>query len=107
MCRAPPMGQRNEPLPVPSRCVGIVAKGLGVRAGEHWLFRDLDLDVGSGECLTLTGPNGSGKSTLLHLVVQTVRGPDVGLLALFLVPALPTPGALLVVAAAIALCVLR
>jgi ABC-type multidrug transport system ATPase subunit len=36
--------------------------------GEQWLFQDLDLDVGAGECLVLAGHNGSGKSTLLHLL---------------------------------------
>lgn len=53
----------------------------GVRAGEHWLFRDLDLDVSSGECLTLTGPNGSGKSTLLHCVYG-MRRPTEGSLTI-------------------------
>lgn len=36
--------------------------------GEQWLFQDLALDVGTGECLVLAGHNGSGKSTLLHLL---------------------------------------
>lgn len=46
--------------------MSVKAVGLGVLAGEHWLFHDLDLDVAAGECLVLTGDNGSGKSTLLH-----------------------------------------
>jgi ABC-2 type transport system ATP-binding protein len=46
--------------------MGIIGAGLGMRAGEQWLFRGLDLEVADGECLTLAGPNGSGKSTLLH-----------------------------------------
>lgn len=50
---------------------------LGVQAGEQWLFRDLTLEVGAGECLALTGPNGSGKSTLLHCCYG-VRQPSEG-----------------------------
>ncbi|EWC61531.1 ABC-type multidrug transport system, ATPase component [Actinokineospora spheciospongiae] len=44
----------------------IEGRGLGVRFGERWLFRGLDLDVPGGTCVVLTGDNGSGKSTLLR-----------------------------------------
>lgn len=50
---------------------------LGMRAGEHWLFRDLSIDLPDGSCLTLAGPNGSGKSTLLHCLYG-VRRPTEG-----------------------------
>ena len=30
-----------------------------------WVFRDVDLDVGAGERLTVTGPAGSGRTSLL------------------------------------------
>lgn len=40
--------------------------GLGVRAGDQWLFRELDCGVAGGSCLAVVGPNGSGKSTFLH-----------------------------------------
>ncbi|GAA1196351.1 ABC transporter ATP-binding protein [Prauserella alba] len=46
----------------------LVADGLGVRAGDVWLLREVDLHVRPGECLVLTGPNGSGKSTFLRVV---------------------------------------
>lgn len=48
-----------------------------MHVGEQWLFRDLDLDVGTGECLVLAGHNGSGKSTLLHLLYG-LRAPTAG-----------------------------
>jgi ABC-2 type transport system ATP-binding protein len=57
--------------------VTVKATGLGMRAGEEWLFRDLELDVGAGECLVLAGHNGSGKSTLLNLLYGT-RAPNAG-----------------------------
>jgi ABC-type multidrug transport system ATPase subunit len=46
-------------------------------AGEHWLFRGLDLSAGAGECVVLTGANGSGKSTLLHCLYG-LRRPSEG-----------------------------
>lgn len=55
----------------------VKAAGLGMHAGEQWLFRDLDLDVGAGECLVLAGSNGSGKSTVLHLLYG-LRAPGEG-----------------------------
>lgn len=48
-----------------------------MRAGEHWLFRGLDLSAGAGECVVLTGANGSGKSTLLHCLYG-LRRPTEG-----------------------------
>jgi ABC-2 type transport system ATP-binding protein len=51
--------------------------GLGMYVGEQWLFQDLDLDVGAGECLVLAGHNGSGKSTILHLLYG-LRAPSAG-----------------------------
>ncbi|MBB4904238.1 ABC transporter ATP-binding protein [Actinophytocola algeriensis] len=55
----------------------VKAAGLGMHAGEQWLFRGLDLDVAAGECLVLVGDNGSGKSTVLHLLYG-LRAPSEG-----------------------------
>jgi ABC-2 type transport system ATP-binding protein len=59
------------------RVDAVRAGGLGVDAGQDWLFRDLDLTVGGGQCLALTGPNGTGKSTLLHCLYG-LRPPTEG-----------------------------
>lgn len=40
--------------------------GAGVRRGERWIFRHLDLQLGPGRCLAVLGPNGRGKTTLIR-----------------------------------------
>lgn len=49
----------------------IDVRGLGVQAGEHWLFDGLDFEVDAGECAVIVGPNGVGKSTLLRCLYGT------------------------------------
>ncbi|WP_410647415.1 ATP-binding cassette domain-containing protein [Amycolatopsis sp. cmx-4-54] len=51
----------------------IDVRGLGIQAGEHWLFDGLDFEVEAGECAVIVGPNGVGKSTLLRCLygIQT------------------------------------
>ncbi len=46
----------------------IEGKNLGKKFGRNWVFRDLNVEVNSGDFLALTGPNGSGKSTLLQIL---------------------------------------
>ncbi|HEV7648905.1 MAG TPA: ABC transporter ATP-binding protein [Actinophytocola sp.] len=57
--------------------MSITGVGVGMRAGEHWLFRGLDVAAGAGECVVLTGANGTGKSTLLHCLYG-LRQPTEG-----------------------------
>ncbi|GHC23974.1 cytochrome c biogenesis heme-transporting ATPase CcmA [Aidingimonas halophila] len=44
------------------------ARGLACERDDRCLFRDLDIDVGSGDLVRIEGPNGSGKTTLLKIL---------------------------------------
>lgn len=72
-----PYRQGHDVQPASPTRVTVKAAGLGMRAGEQWLFQELDLDVAEGECLVLAGDNGSGKSTLLNILYGT-RNPTEG-----------------------------
>ncbi len=49
------------------------AHQLGKRYGAVTALQPIDLDVASGELLTVLGPSGSGKTTLLHIVSGLVE----------------------------------
>jgi iron complex transport system ATP-binding protein len=49
------------------------AENLGVRLGDRWLLRGVDLDLASGELFSVLGPNGAGKSTLLRALASELR----------------------------------
>lgn len=49
----------------------------GVKRGDEWLVRGVDLTVRSGEIVTLIGPNGSGKSTTTKMALGVLK-PDEG-----------------------------
>jgi ABC-type sugar transport system ATPase subunit len=52
-------------------------EGIGKTFGAHAALRDIDLEIGSGECLVLLGPSGCGKTTLLRLLAG-LEAPDAG-----------------------------
>jgi zinc transport system ATP-binding protein len=53
------------------------ARGIGVRRGDRWLVRGIDLTLNAGEIVSLIGPNGSGKSTTVKAVLGIIP-PDQG-----------------------------
>lgn len=50
---------------------------VGRKAGERWLFRDLDLALVPGERLGILGANGAGKTTLVRVMTGELT-PDRG-----------------------------
>ncbi|MEZ5897936.1 MAG: ATP-binding cassette domain-containing protein [Hyphomicrobium sp.] len=55
----------------------ISARDLAITRGGRPLLSGVDLDVRSGEIVTLIGPNGAGKSTLVKLILSILK-PDRG-----------------------------
>ncbi|MBV8195007.1 MAG: metal ABC transporter ATP-binding protein [Candidatus Dormibacteraeota bacterium] len=44
-------------------------RNAGVRFGERWVWRGVDMDVRQGEFVVVLGPNGAGKTTLLRVLL--------------------------------------
>ncbi|HTY99179.1 MAG TPA: ATP-binding cassette domain-containing protein [Rhodocyclaceae bacterium] len=60
----------------------ISVRDLSTRFGETWVHRDLNLDIGRGEMVSLVGGSGSGKTTLLRQMVGLLE-PTSGEIRLF------------------------
>lgn len=56
---------------------GLVVTGINKRFGNVEALKDVDLEVHSGEFLTLLGPSGCGKTTLLRIIAG-LELPDTG-----------------------------
>lgn len=57
-------------------------RDLSTRFGEVWIHKGLNLDIPSGELVSLVGGSGSGKTTLLRMVIGLLL-PDGGSIELF------------------------
>ncbi len=66
----------GSPPAIP-RTMGVCVRGLAKSFGSVPAVSDVDLDVVSGELLTVLGPSGCGKTTLLRLIAGFER-PDAG-----------------------------
>ena len=51
----------------------VAARGAGVRRGERWIFRHVDLTVERGALVYLIGANGAGKSTCAKAVLGLIE----------------------------------
>ena len=56
----------------------VILKGVGKKFGtDDWILRDLNLEVKSGQIVSLIGLSGVGKSTILRLI-SGLESPDEG-----------------------------
>lgn len=51
----------------------ISLKKVTVAYGNSTVLRNVDLNLNSGEIVTIVGPNGSGKTTLLRAIIGSVQ----------------------------------
>jgi ABC-type lipoprotein export system ATPase subunit len=45
-----------------------ISRVFPLKGGPFYALRDINLEIGSGDFLSIMGPSGSGKSTLLHIL---------------------------------------
>ncbi len=69
--------QTDSPSPATATALPIKIVGLTKQYGQMYALDNVDLDIRSGEFLTLLGPSGSGKTTLLMAIAGFNR-PDAG-----------------------------
>ncbi|RMH41489.1 MAG: ATP-binding cassette domain-containing protein [Gammaproteobacteria bacterium] len=51
----------------------IEARNLGLKVGDHWLFRHFDLSLMRGDKIALVGPNGIGKTSMLRVLLGELQ----------------------------------
>jgi ATP-binding cassette subfamily B protein len=71
---APEGGASADPrarLPEPATAgpAAIALRGVSVRAGGHWILRDVELEIAPGGHVAIVGASGAGKSSLVGLLL--------------------------------------
>ena len=75
--RTDPQRDRNACLDDPSRCEGIVLRGVTKSFGNHKVLDGLDFTIRRGETVVIIGRSGEGKSVMLKHIVRLLE-PDSG-----------------------------
>ena len=75
--RTDPQRDRNACLDDPSRCEGIVLRGVTKSFGDHKVLDGLDFTIRRGETVVIIGRSGEGKSVMLKHIVRLLE-PDSG-----------------------------
>jgi ABC-type multidrug transport system ATPase subunit len=57
--------------------MNIYLDGIGKKFNTEWIFRNISLELASGETCAILGRNGSGKSTLLQIIAGSIH-PSAG-----------------------------
>ena len=55
----------------------LIAENVGKSFGNSIIFKHIDLEVSSGQCIGIIGPNGSGKTTLIRVLSKLIS-PSTG-----------------------------
>src|SRR6478735_1857881 len=80
MCMAQGGGAAHDrtagPAAMDHAAAEIRAEGIGKTFGSFRALKDLSLNIGRGEFLTLLGPSGSGKTTFLMILAGFIQPSD-------------------------------
>ncbi len=55
----------------------LIAENIGKSFGNYLIFKQIDIEVSSGQCVGIIGPNGSGKTTLIRVLSKLIS-PSAG-----------------------------
>src|SRR5881394_2814057 len=68
MATTAPDAPNAQPAPTTMIRLRNVEKSYPYKGGQTWVLRQIALEVGEGDFVTIMGPSGSGKSTLLSIL---------------------------------------
>jgi len=76
MTREPAIADTGRTLPIDTVHGAIEFRGVGVRYGDTWAFRNVSFTVPSGSTTAIVGVTGAGKTTLMSLVPRILEADE-------------------------------